>query len=142
MKKSLISCGSWNKSLISCFIWSKLLDIALLTVGSVWLYVNTSGILIIRFFLISPQRDFFCPNSILSIIYCCLYPVSINLLRTFSQLSWNSLVFEEMRRRHKACANGMLCFKGSGYSDLGCKGACQSAYFLQSLVLSLPDFVL
>ena len=58
----------------------------------------------------------FCLSKVLvlfipSFIFCCLYPLSINLLRNISQLSWNSLFVEQMWIRRKACVNGMLRIK-------------------------------
>ena len=94
---------------------------AILTLGNVRLCVNTSGILLLCFFAFS-SRSFFLSKvlvlSIPSFISCCLYPLSINLLYNLSQLSWNSLFVEQMRRRRQACENGMLRFKDSGCSDL------------------------
>ena len=43
-----------------------------------------------------------------------LYPLSISLLRNLSQLSWNSLFVEQMRRKSKSFVNGMLRFKTKG----------------------------
>ena len=97
---------------------------ALFTLGNVRLYVNASGILLLCFFVF-PSRSFRLSKVLIfpitSFISCCLYLLSINLLRNLSHLSWNSLFVAQMRRGRKACANGMLHFKDSGCSDLRCK---------------------
>ena len=75
---------------------------ALLTLGNVGFYVNTSDILLLCFFCFFFEELF------------SVQSLSINLLRNLSQLSWNSLFAEQMWRRRKACENGMLCFNDSG----------------------------
>ena len=74
----------------SWFIWSKfqLLVIALITLGDVRLYVNTSGILLLRFLVFSSKS--FCLSKVLVLsirsFISCLYPLSTSLLRNLSQL--------------------------------------------------------
>ena len=87
------------------------INIALLTLGNVGLYVNTSGILLLCIFAFSSRSFFLSKVLVFSIplfISCSLYPLSINLLCNLSQLSWNSLFVEQIRRRRKACEK--VCF--------------------------------
>ena len=62
----------------------------LITLGNIQLYVNTSDILLLRFFVFSPRS--FCLSKALVLpiplsIFCSSHPFSINLLRNLSQLS-------------------------------------------------------
>ena len=130
--------SSRNKSLYSWLVWNKfqLLVIVFFTLGNVRFYVNISDILLLRFFVFS-SRSFRLPNVLVLaktfFISFSLYPLLINLSRSLSQLSGNSLLVEQVRSKCKAVV--MICFAFK-CSDSRRKSTCfpvnQSYSFLVS----------
>ena len=101
----------------------RLLVTALLMLGNMRLYVSTSDILLLCFFAFSSRS--FCLSRILVFskppFISSLLPLSISLLCTSSQLSWNLKFVGQMWQRSKACWKGKLHYKDSRCSDLRCR---------------------
>ena len=101
--------GSWNTSLNSWFIWSKfqLLVVALFTWGNVRLCVNTSGILLLCFFVFSLRS--FCLSKVLVFSILLLIFVVFVLFQSICYVIYHS--YPRIHRLLRRCANGQSMYK-------------------------------